>query len=554
MKHLLPLVTIFILFLNLKKSDAQVLISDEVIASYTTGQIDSIYSGIGLPSGLLPIIYDVDIHKLIYRTSWPNGDSTIASGALLVPKGFDCALPMASYQHGTVLEKEGVPSRNTSEVLLGMFLATDGFIVSMADYLGLGDSPGLHPYQHAGTEASSAIDMLRASREFLVQNNVKRNEQLFLWGYSQGGHSTMALHQEIETNHSDEFTVTAAAPMSGPYALSGAQTDMLLSDDPYASPAYLPYLLLGWKQIYPDLDSIYPFFKPPYDTMLPPLFDGSYSMGYVNSLMPTVPKLIVDSLELERFIEDSLTHPLRIRLKENDTYRFVPEAPMKMYYCEADEQVVYLNAIEAKAWFDENNIINVEAINSGVNLDHGGCIVPSMLHAKGWIDDLKKEGDIIIELGITGESALNFGDGSAEATVSGGTGTYTYEWSTGSVNSSANGLTSGEYHLTVTDDLGCTEEISFTVGVGTGISTYNSESHLTVFPNPFNDVVTFHFTTDFPGEIVFKLKDIQGRIVGERKAIKGEQIQLDLSHLGVGTYFAEIKTGEIVRRKRITKL
>ena len=43
-------------------------------------------------------------------------------------------------------------------------------------------------------------------------------DELFLLGYSEGGYATMALHRELQQFHSDEFTVTASAPMAGPWS------------------------------------------------------------------------------------------------------------------------------------------------------------------------------------------------------------------------------------------------------------------------------------------------------------------------------------------------
>ena len=37
----------------------------------------------------------------------------------------------------------------------------------MPDYLGMGESPGLHPYVHGESEATATLDMIRAAREFI---------------------------------------------------------------------------------------------------------------------------------------------------------------------------------------------------------------------------------------------------------------------------------------------------------------------------------------------------------------------------------------------------
>ena len=53
----------------------------------------------------------------------------------------------------------------------------------MPDYIGMGDSPGFHPYVHAKSEATASIDMVRAAREYLSTTNFVDNNELFLTGY-----------------------------------------------------------------------------------------------------------------------------------------------------------------------------------------------------------------------------------------------------------------------------------------------------------------------------------------------------------------------------------
>ena len=66
----------------------------------------------------------------------------------------------------------------------------------------------------------------------------------------------MALHKELETYNTNEFTITASAPMAGPYDLSGTMTeDVMLGTNSYGSPSYLPYVILGLDEVYGVLGS-----------------------------------------------------------------------------------------------------------------------------------------------------------------------------------------------------------------------------------------------------------------------------------------------------------
>lgn len=73
---------------------------------------------------------------------------------------------------------------------------------------------------------------------------------------------------------------------------------------------------------------------------------------------------------------------------------------------------------------------------------------------------------------VSTANATCFGSctGSATVTPSGGTPTYTVNWSTGSSGTSLSGLCPGPYTYTVTDNMGCTVVNSFTIGTSSQLS------------------------------------------------------------------------------------
>lgn len=364
-------------------ASAQVLISDEQLVSLSAADL--------VAQGVFTAQHGVTVHKLVYATTDPFGEPTVASGALVLPDTPECYHSMVCYMHGTILEREGVPSRLSQEILIGYFMGGSGYVAVLPDYLGLGDSPGMHPYIHAASEASASVDMMRAAREFCEARSVQLNGQLFLVGYSQGGHACLATHRMIEAELSDEFTVTASAPASGPYDVSGVQAAVIVADDPYPAPYYLPYVLFGLGSVYTDLyDEVIEVLKEPWATDLPPLFDGNYPASAVDALMPEVPSQIIQDELLEAFIADP-DHPFRVALREQDLYDWAPQAPTRMYYCEADDHVFYRNSIVALNGMTDNGATSVQAISAGADQDHSGCVYPSLLSAKLWFDSLQGE-------------------------------------------------------------------------------------------------------------------------------------------------------------------
>ncbi len=327
--------------------------------------------------------YGVDYYKITYQTTDVDGSQTIASGGLAVPNTSSCNdFPLAAYCHGTVSEKEAVPSRDNSEAFLTKALASTGAVSVAPDYLGLGDNPGLHPYLHAESQATATLDLIRASREYLQDStSVTLNGEVFVTGYSQGGHAAMATVKYVQDSGLfNEFDIVAAGPASGPYNLSGSQSTVLLSGQPYSNPGYVVYLLFAMNRVYGDIyQSVDELLKSPYDTTIPPLFDGTNDMSFINSQLPnTLSGFIQDSV-LANLKADSTqsNHPIWRALKKQDNFDWAPSFPLKMYYCTQDEQVSFQNALDADSAMTANGAANVAAINKGAT-DHAGCIFPSL--------------------------------------------------------------------------------------------------------------------------------------------------------------------------------
>jgi pimeloyl-ACP methyl ester carboxylesterase len=276
----------------------------------------------------------------------------------------------------------------TGEVSVGLAFATTGYAAVVPDYLGLGDSPGFHPYHHARSEATACVDMLRAAKTFCAANGFVLTNQLFLCGYSQGGHATMALLRELETFHTNEFTVTACAPMAGAYDLSGVTTSNFLSGATPPNPYYFFYLLAAYQNVYHLAGSLSDLLASPYDTTLPPLLDGTRNGSQINTNLTADPTKILKPQYLADF-RSNPRHPLRLALQENDLYRWRPRAPVRLYHCAADQDVIIANSQVALASFQALGATHVELIDPLPSAGHSGCSEPSLALAKAWFDSLR---------------------------------------------------------------------------------------------------------------------------------------------------------------------
>ena len=347
----------------------------------------------------LPLEYDVETYKIIYNTIDALGNPTIASGAFCIPISEDCSnFPLAVYEHGTSLRKVDVPSYDVQEAYIGKIFSSGGYNVIMPDYIGMGESPGLHPYCHGESEATATLDMIRAVREGeylgLIPGMTQDNGEVFITGYSQGGHAAMATHKYVEDNNLlFEFNILASAPCSGPYEITGAMADTILAAS-YSNPGYIVYLMASYQSVYGNLYNTYSdILRSPYDVIVEPYFNGnntSLGMGSLNNQLPTIIQdLVVDSV-LQNFLSSAadFSHPLWQAMSDNDNHDWVPNRPVRMYYCTGDEQVSFQNALAAEATMQANGADNVEAIYMGDGM-HNECVLPSLSDVYYWFDTLR---------------------------------------------------------------------------------------------------------------------------------------------------------------------
>lgn len=384
------------------------IISYQKLATFSLGALDTIILNSGIPPGIITPQYEVDYYKVLYLSPYIYPDSLVqASGAVAIPRVTGCALPLAGYGHGTQTKRSKVASlMDGGQWDINTVFASTGYVIAMPDFLGLGDADpiiNIPPYTHAYSESNATINIMRAARIIADSTGILLNGQVFLYGYSQGGGSTVSTVKEIQQNYSSEFNITASAPMSGAYDLIDAQVNLIADDNVYPTPGYLPYIVFAYQSVYHNLyNNVSEFLKPPYDTVLPPLFfEGNTNIGTINSLCAPVPRdMIIDSV-VNVFLTDSL-HPMRIDLKDNDLIRgWYPQTPMKLLYCQGDDQVSYLNSENAFAEWTAAGAPALQKVDLG-SFDHNGCAPFAFLSAKNYFDSLRQ----VCVTGIYQEEAI----------------------------------------------------------------------------------------------------------------------------------------------------
>lgn len=377
---------------SFNRAEAQDLISSDLIGSISEAELEASYI-LDFPNG-------VDLYRVLYTTPDVLGVLDTASGLLVIPDDPSFVYPMLVFQHGTVNSRWDVPSQLAGGYQLAAIFGGQGYATIAPDFVGLGEARGLHPYVHADTEASAAVDFLYAARQFADQNNsLQVNDQVFVTGYSQGGHAALAAHRAMELEYSDDFTVTASAPMSGPYSVSQKMIDFTLSETPYGFVSYIAWTALSYNLAYGNLFSnVDEFFKPNYAPFVEQFRDEAITLGELNLALTTelindvgtvTPKDMLQPDILDAILNDP-SHPVSVALADNDLHGWVPQAPTRLVYCTADDQVYYQNATFADSIMNANGASDLSAHDVNSTADHGGCVEPATIFTILFFNGLKE--------------------------------------------------------------------------------------------------------------------------------------------------------------------
>ncbi len=152
---------------------------------------------------------------------------------------------------------------------------------------------------------------------------------------------------------------------------------------------------------------------------------------------------------------------------------------------------------------------------------------------------------------ITHSTTSTSNDGSINVTVNGNKGPVTYNWSTSDTTEDISGLAPGVYTLIVTDSLGCSDTISFTVSFGNSIHELH-DSQISVYPNPFNDVL--YIQSDLVGSYHLRLHSLLGQCIEDRViTFNKEIIEIEVGNLNKGIYLLKLSNSKQSVVKKLVK-
>jgi Prolyl oligopeptidase family len=386
----------------------QLLQSPRKTGSYSVSDLLSMLSGSSDAAQLLKLaafapVCTVTVYHMQYETVGGQGEATTASGAIMVPGGLasSCqgARAVVLYAHGTSTDKSydiAQLSGASEGVLLAAIFAAQGYIVVAPNYAGYDTSTlPYHPYLVAAQQSHDMMDALTAARSAFGTVGASGSGKLFVTGYSQGGYVALATLRAMQ---SAGISVAAAAPMSGPYALSAFGDAIFMGEVDGGATINFTLIADGYQHTYGNLySSPTDVFSPQYAaniaTLLPTTTTRSnlYAQGllpqyalfsntppapqYASMTPATTPAdlapafaqgfgaspLVTNAYRLS-YLQDAQAHPdggfpnttsdvpptspgngLRQDLARNDLRDFNPAVPVLLCGGDSDPEVFYFN-------------------------------------------------------------------------------------------------------------------------------------------------------------------------------------------------------------------
>jgi alpha-beta hydrolase superfamily lysophospholipase len=330
----------------------------------------------------------VKVYKLTYKTKNTDGTEITASGAVILPIT-DQPMSMISVQHGTITTEGEAPSNfgaGTEAATYGALFSSMGYIVVYPDYIGYGASKDLpHPYETRSSLGSSALDLLRATKEFLrAQNSVKWDEKLFIAGYSEGGYATMSLQKKIEEEAPSEFNLRASSCGAGAYDKTAFMKFVINSPTlgvPSYNSLYL-WVLLTYDRVYKLNKPDTYYFKEPYATQIAANKENP-SKVVINASFHTI---LTDSFK--KALNDGTDKEFIAAIGDNDVYNWKPKTPTRLFHGDADPLVFYFNSLNAEAAMKKLGAadLTLTTIPGGT---HSSSVTPYLLGTLAFFQDPK---------------------------------------------------------------------------------------------------------------------------------------------------------------------
>ncbi|AZA50468.1 T9SS C-terminal target domain-containing protein [Chryseobacterium carnipullorum] len=338
-------------------------------------------------------------YKITYYTKNEKNVLVKATGLLMYPN-VNFKLSTVVSDHGTTDSRDNVPSNFKGALTAGFVVelsyVLNGYILMAPDYVGMGTGDGVHPYVDYATEAGATIDFVTAANKVLAQQGIKRYDEYFLAGYSQGAHAAMSTLKMLNVSNPANLKFKYAYMGDGPYDFSGVTLNKgVLEKDFYPFTSFLANVLhtcnnTGYKTYNTSISEV---ISPEY------LDKYNYHVVQDNGGLLWGP-VIWQNLFTQSFVNDVTNNPnnnLRRCMKPKDVYDWYNKTPMTLGHSTVDLAIPPENTSKTidvqrgyYAWWDLNKY-KLDSFYWGP-LGHVGGIVPFTLASNAKFNTLRSGG------------------------------------------------------------------------------------------------------------------------------------------------------------------
>jgi pimeloyl-ACP methyl ester carboxylesterase len=324
----------------------------------------------------IAVRYDVDCYRLVYPAAAPDGRAVLLSGLLALPRG---AMPrrLVSYQHGTTTTPANVPSKPDGQGLAAAIVfAGNGYAVIAPDYPGLGQSAGTHSYYVAEDTARAVAAMIGTARQL---PGIPASP-VFLVGFSQGGHASLATLQLLE---GEGKSVLAAALVAGAYDLRHISLPAALKGGSASQSLYLAYVARSYSAYYHHpLDSL---MTPDYAALVERVFASGEPQEILKAL-PLEPRRMFNQEFLDAF-DQNQSHWFLQAVAANSLVQSAPLAPVRLYYGSSDQEVTPKESLSAASAMHSRGA-RVTSVDVGA-IGHDASMLAAAPAILAWLRELE---------------------------------------------------------------------------------------------------------------------------------------------------------------------
>jgi len=360
------------------------------VVSLTQNTIKTLLTNFSQTELAALVKYDVDIYTYTYRVNY-MGNSITASGVICVPISSGTDFPVLCYQHGTLVAHSEAPSiaYNYPQNMAVESMAGLGYVLVIPDEIGFGSSSDyLHPYLVKESNVMAVTEMLASIRE-IPKGDLSGsgfNDSLFLMGYSHGGWVTMGVAKELENSSTHNWKLIATASGAGPYYPEMVM-NYAFSNKTYEKPFFFAYGMLSYIDNASISNSLTDFYKEPYASKIPNLFDGANSGTIIDDELSQINSELYTDNFLNNYPNGQFLQ-LQTALKNNETGAWKNSSPILLIHGENDTYIPKTVSDSIFNSFINMGSNNVELLTIQLT-NHNTAAVPALSSSLLWFANYK---------------------------------------------------------------------------------------------------------------------------------------------------------------------